>query len=122
MPEAVPGNEFGLELLVGQANYNRWARGFRIVALSKGLWRVFNDNWDVYTIRSNHLENRLVAEQGLGLLMLWVEPTLRKEIEEEYRPIDAWNYLKTRIRWTTRPLSRSPTPSRLACASKTART
>ncbi|KAK5559006.1 hypothetical protein LTR46_003195 [Exophiala xenobiotica] len=83
MPEVMPGDGFGLELLTGQANYSKWARGFRIVALSKGLWRVFDstNQEEHYTIRSTHLETRLAAERGLALLLLWIDPALRPEVE-----------------------------------------
>ncbi|KAK5383329.1 hypothetical protein LTS03_002577 [Exophiala xenobiotica] len=96
MPEVIPGDGFGLELLTGQANYSRWARGFRIVALSKGLWRVFDsqNQKEEYTVRSTHHETRLAAEQGLALLLLWVHPALRSKIEHQSKPRAAWNVLK----------------------------
>ncbi|KAK5241549.1 hypothetical protein LTS13_005121 [Exophiala xenobiotica] len=95
MPEVMPGDGFGLELLTGQANYSKWARGFRIVALSKGLWRVFDstNQEEHYTIRSTHLETRLAAERGLALLLLWIDPALRPEVEN-VSPLKAWNYLE----------------------------
>jgi hypothetical protein len=122
MPEVVPGDEFGLELLIGQANYNRWARGFPIVALSKGLWRVFDKNQeDCYTIRSTHHETRLAAEQGLALLLLWVDPALRVRVENFPRPRDAWICLKRRYEMSAELAATSPASKRTTFAFRTAR-
>jgi hypothetical protein len=97
MPKIVFRDEFGLEPLVGQTNYNRWARAFRIVALSKGLWRVFDKNQeDCYAIRSTQHETRLAAEQGRALLLLSIDPALRVRVENFTRPRDAWICLKKR--------------------------
>ena len=124
MADSLRDSGRGITRLIGQVNYNRWARGFRLLAKSKYVWFYFTTEHDNRYGGSNRFDangqlyrvpHSVGRRQAMQLLLFSVDTALRGELEqflqvpshfppnsmEEGYPYEAWKYLQEKYQMSS---------------------
>lgn len=98
----------GITKLIGPANYNRWARDFRLLAESLSLWSFFTMSYASHNItitrldmngRSHTVSRADSVTQAVQLLKTSVDSAFRAELEQfDEDPKAAWEFLRGKYR------------------------